>query len=58
MLLAIMTAAVALGAGASPKAGLLKADLLVTNQPGTVFLRWQQGKPFELALRSSASATR
>ncbi len=27
----------------------LTADLMVTNQPGTVFLRWKQGEPFQLA---------
>src|SRR5258706_5395531 len=27
----------------------LTADLFVTNQPGTVFMRWQQGRPVELS---------
>jgi hypothetical protein len=34
---------------ASPNAKTLTADLLVTNQPGTVFMRWEQGQKFELS---------
>jgi hypothetical protein len=33
---------------ASPTAKALTADLLITNQPGTVFMRWQLGQKFEL----------
>lgn len=37
-----------------PKAGQLTAELLVTNQPGTVFMRWQQGDKLELSNVRSA----
>jgi len=43
----MLLAGLLLAASADPKQ--LTADLLVTNQPGTVFMRWQQGEKFELA---------
>ena len=39
-----------------PDAGKLTADLLVTNQPGTVFMRWQQGE--KLTLQNVKTARR
>ena len=38
----------ALVVAASPASKGFAADLLVTNQPGTVFMRWQQGESFQL----------
>ena len=43
-----MVAMVLLALAAGPSAGALKADLLVTNQPGTVLLGFKQRKPFQL----------
>jgi hypothetical protein len=40
---------IALLLAASPAPKTLTADLVVTNQPGTLFLHWKQGQSFELS---------
>ena len=45
MLMVLASLVLAGSANAKP----LTAELLVTNQPGTVFMRWEQGAKFELA---------